>query len=280
MPAKKQKTPKKLKSVTLKESKEIISSESIQNELETPKEREKFMTLGEHLEELRTVLIKSIWVLGFLLSIGLYFGPELYKIIALPYKKVLGQDAKFFQIQLMAPLLIYLKISFMLSVLFGMPIILSFLWSFVAPAVSIETERYGKFIILFSTVLFWSGVIICWFTVFDKLLELFLIVFNPPDVDQRLPVDEYFDIFFNIHLIFGLSFQLPIVLILLGRIGILSSSYLIEKWREGVIILSVFSAVLSPGPDVFSMMMLFIPLLVLFGLSIIVMRFSEKSKLD
>ncbi|MDX1960662.1 MAG: twin-arginine translocase subunit TatC [Leptospiraceae bacterium] len=253
----------------------VVLPENSNKDLDEYNEREKYMTLGEHLEELRTVIIRSLWIIGILLGIGLYFGPELYKILAVPYKKVLGENAKFFQIKLMAPLMIYLKISFMLAVLFGMPIILSFLWGFVSPAVSKESERYGRVIIIFSTLLFWAGVIVCWFTVFDKLLEVFLIVFNPPDVEQRLPVDEYFDIFFNIHLIFGLSFQLPIVLILLGRIGILSSGYLIEKWREAVIILSVFSAVLSPGPDVFSMMMLFIPLLILFGISIVVMKISE-----
>ncbi|NBU99682.1 MAG: twin-arginine translocase subunit TatC, partial [Spirochaetia bacterium] len=109
-----------------------------------------------------------------------------------------------------------------------------------------------------------------------NLLEIFLVIFRPPDVDMKLPIDEYYDIFFNIHLVFGASFQLPIVLILLGRLGILKSAFLINRWREATIIISVFSAFFSPGPDVFSMMMLFIPLMILFFASLIIMVISEK----
>lgn len=100
-------------------------------------------------------------------------------------------------------------------------------------------------------------------------------MFQPPDIDTKLPIDEYYDVFFNIHLIFGLSFELPVVLILLGRVGIVSSNFLLAKWRETLVILSFFSAVLSPGPDVFSMMMLFAPLILLFFASILIMRITE-----
>jgi sec-independent protein translocase protein TatC len=238
--------------------------------------REKYMTLGEHLEELRWVLIKSI-ITVFAIMIGsLFFGSEIHTIFVKPYKNVLGSDATFFQIKLMAPVFIYLKTSFMVSILFGFPFVFYFLWNFVSPALDPTTDKYGKFIILFSTLLFWGGVLVCWFTVFENLLEIFLVIFRPPDVDMKLPIDEYYDIFFNIHLVFGTSFQLPIVLILLGRLGILKSAFLINRWREATIIISVFSAFFSPGPDVFSMMMLFIPLMILFFASLIIMVISEK----
>ena len=180
----------------------------------------------------------------------------------------------------MAPVFIYLQTSFMVSLLFGFPFIFYFAWSFVSPALDTTTDKYGKFIILFSTILFWSGILVCWFTVFENLLEIFLVIFRPPDVDMKLPIDEYYDIFFNIHLVFGISFQMPIVLILLGRLGIIKSSFLINRWREATIILSVFSAFFSPGPDVFSMMMLFLPLMVLFFVSLLIMRFSEKQDME
>lgn len=238
--------------------------------------REKYMTLGDHLEELRWVLIKSLLTLVLLMIVSLFFGREIHTIFVKPYKNVLGADATFFQIKLMAPIFIYLKTSFMVSILFGFPFVFYFLWNFVAPALDETTEKYGKFIILFSTLLFWAGIAVCWFTVFENLLEIFLVIFRPPDVDMKLPIDEYYDIFFNIHLVFGTSFQMPIVLILLGRLGILRSSFLINRWREATIILSIFSAFFSPGPDVFSMMMLFLPLMVLFGVSLFIMRISEK----
>ncbi|WP_210413616.1 twin-arginine translocase subunit TatC [Leptospira ilyithenensis] len=239
--------------------------------------REKVMTLGEHLEELRQRLIYSMLVIFTFMVVTLYFGAEIHSILISPYRAVLGPNAHFFQIQLMAPFIIYLKTSFLLSVLVALPILLFILWGFIVPAVDPRTEKWGKFIILFSTLLFWSGLLLCWFTVFENFLRVFLVVLRPEGIDPYLPIDEYYDLFFNLHLVFGASFQLPIVLILLGRIGILSSSFLLSKWREGILIIAVVSAVLSPGPDVFSMMMLLVPLAFLFFVSAILMKILERS---
>jgi sec-independent protein translocase protein TatC len=255
-----------------------VNTSNLNLEIQEYNPREKVMTLGEHLEELRVVLLKCIATLGILMLITLYFGREIHSILVQPYKNILGKDATFFQIKLMAPILIYLKTSFMISLLISIPIQLYFIWGFISPAVDEKMEQYGKYLIFFSSLLFWSGVAVCWFLVFESFLNVFLVMFHPPDVEMKLPIDEYYDIFFNIHLIFGIAFQLPIVLILLSMLGILSSSFLLNRWREAILILSIFSAVLSPGPDVFSMLMLFAPLLILFFLSIFFMRLMEKKE--
>lgn len=240
------------------------------------RDREKFMTLGDHLEELRMVLIRSLLVVAVIMGISLFFGEEIHRILAQPYKNVLGPQATFYQIKLMAPFMIYLKSSFMISILLGLPFVLFFLWGFVSPALDPKTDRYGKFLIFFSTLLFWFGVWLCWTEAFENLLRIFLVNFRPPDIESRLPIDEYYEIFFNIHLIFGLSFQLPIVLILLGSLGIIRASFLISKWREAIIGLAVAAAVLSPGPDLISMLFLFVPLTVLFAVSIVLMKVIER----
>lgn len=240
--------------------------------------REKFMSLGDHLEELRRRLIHCILIVFAFTTVFMFFGTEVHTIFATPYKKVLGVNATFYQIKLMAPMLIYLKTSFILAILFSIPLLLYILWGFISPAVDPGLELYGKFMIAFASILFWAGLAVCWFTVFENFLKVFLIMFQPPDIDTKLPIDEYYDVFFNIHLIFGLSFELPVVLVLLGKLGLVSSNFLLTKWRETTIILCFFAAILSPGPDVFSMMMLFVPLLILFFVSILIMRFSEKQK--
>lgn len=268
------KTSHKKKNATPAESDTQISLNSPGEKL--TESREKFMTLGEHLEELRQRLLRGILVIILLMSFGLYFGPEIHRIFTAPYKAVLGENAVFFQLKLMAPFIIYLKTSFMLSILLGFPFILYLLWGFIAPALETRTERYGIFLILFSTILFWAGITLCWLTVFENMLRIFLVMFRPPDIETKLPIEEYYDLFFNIHLVFGLAFQMPVVFIIAGRIGIISSGFLISKWRETVIIISVLSAVLSPGPDVFSMMMLFLPLLILFFISLVLMKILEK----
>ncbi|WP_017860033.1 twin-arginine translocase subunit TatC [Leptospira borgpetersenii] len=241
------------------------------------RDREKYMTLGDHLEELRMVLLRSLLVIAVIMGGSLFFGEEIHKILAQPYKNVLGSQTNFYQIKLMAPFMIYLKSSFMISILLGLPFVLFFLWGFISPALDSKADRYGKFLILFSTLLFWFGVWLCWTEAFENLLRIFLVNFRPPDIEARLPIDEYYEIFFNIHLIFGLSFQLPIVLILLGSLGIIRSSFLILKWREAIIVLAIAAAVLSPGPDLISMLFLFVPLAVLFVVSIVLMKVIERA---
>ncbi len=276
MAAKKKSTKSKTKQKPIPleiETREISTSETSLEEFDP---REKYMSLGDHLEELRIRLIKCLFIVFAITVFFMSFGAETHKILAGPYKRVLGENATFFQIKLMAPILIYLKTSMMLAVLISVPFILYLIWGFIAPAVDKNTERYGKVLIIFATFLFWSGITLCWFTVFESFLRVFLVLFRTPDIETKLPIDEYYDIFFNLHLVFGLSFELPIVLIILGQIGLISSDFLISKWRETTIIIAVASAILSPGPELFSMMMLFVPLLVLFFLSIFLMRFLEK----
>ncbi|PJZ70075.1 twin-arginine translocase subunit TatC [Leptospira perolatii] len=239
-------------------------------------DREKFMTLGEHLEDLRMALIRTLIVFSIFFVASLFFGEEVHKIFSKPYKNVLGPNATFYQIKLMAPFMVYLRTSFMLSVLFSFPFTLYYLWGFVSPAFEPKTEKLGKVLILFSTALFWLGIWLCWTQAFENLLRIFLVALRPLDIETKLPIDEYYDVFFNIHLIFGLAFQLPVVLVLLGAIGILKSSFLIAHWREALMGLAVASAALSPGPDVMSMMMLFIPLIFLFAISLILMKVVER----
>ncbi|MCB1158043.1 MAG: twin-arginine translocase subunit TatC [Leptospiraceae bacterium] len=235
------------------------------------------MTIGEHLEELRQVLIRGLFVLGVFIIVALFFGEDVHKILTTPYKNVLGKNATFYQIKMMAPFMVYLKTAVMISILFSFPIQLYFIWGFISPAVEPKHERYGKIIILASTLLFWAGIALCWYSVFEKMLQFFLVVFQLPDIETKLPIDEYYDIFFNLHLIFGIAFQLPIVLVLLGAMGILRSAFLFSKWREVTIFLAIASAFLSP-PDWVSMVALLIPLEILFFLSLIVMKMVERKE--
>ncbi|TGK05495.1 twin-arginine translocase subunit TatC [Leptospira langatensis] len=239
-------------------------------------EREKFMTLGEHLEELRSVLLRTIFVFSFFFVASLFFGEEIHKIFTRPYKNVLGEGATFYQIKLMAPFMVYLRTGFMVSVLVSFPFTLVFLWGFVAPALEPKTARLGKALIAFSTILFWLGVWLCWTQAFENFLRIFLVTFRPLDIETKLPIDEYYDVFFNIHLIFGLAFQLPVLMVLLAALGILKLSFLLSHWREAILGLAVAAAVLSPGPDIMSMLMLFIPLLGLFAISLVLIAIIER----
>ncbi|TGL62997.1 twin-arginine translocase subunit TatC [Leptospira sarikeiensis] len=260
----------------IQNSQENLTPSIEASEESLPHDREKYMTLGEHLEELRSVLIRSILVFTLFFIVALYFGEELHKLVIKPYKNILGDSATFYQIKLMAPFMVYLRTGFMVSLLITFPFVLAFLWGFVSPALEPKTARLGKALIAFSTVLFWLGVWLCWAQAFESFLKIFLVTVRPLDIETRLPIDEYYDVFFNMHLIFGLSFQLPVIMVLLAAVGILKLSFLLKHWREAFVGIAFAAAVLSPGPDVISMLMLFVPLILLFAISLVLIAIIER----
>ena len=142
-------------------------------------------------------------------------------------------------------MLIYLKTFYTL------PFFLVFHFSYIffrvlsSPAVDVSMERYGKSMIAFCHFYFLEWGLLFAGLQCLKILRVFLIMFQLPDIDTKLPIDEYYDVFFNIHLIFGLSFELPVVLILFGRIGLVSSNFLLAKWRETIVILFFLSSPFS-----------------------------------
>jgi sec-independent protein translocase protein TatC len=216
-------------------------------------------------------------VLGVLTSLLLFFSSDLHRILSDPYKRVLGEKAMFFPIKLMGPFMIYLQASFVVALIASLPIILYFFWGFIVPAVSHEIEKSGKLVIIVSSLLFWAGVALCWFRIFESILYFFLVYINPPDVRQELPLDEYYSIFFMIHLLFGLAFQLPIVVVILGRLGIVHSSFFISRWRESTMVVAVISVLI--GPEIISSLILFGCLMVLFIGSVVFIRVAEKKEI-
>lgn len=244
------------------------------------------MSLGEHLEELRRRLL---WILGVLIvasgAAGI-FVEEIHSFLVKPYLTAAAQAPTLQGIpgatglilgSVYGALEIYFKLSMMVGMIVTLPIALSLLWGFVTPAVSVRTARIGHGAVAASTLLFWSGVTFAWVYVFPISLGMMLNTFLPEGVVAQTSLEKYYSFLFMIVLGSGLTFQLPMVVVMLGAIGIVTTAWHARVWRYVIIAILLFAGFITP-PDPFSIFALAVPLIVLYAVSVGIVWLIERAR--
>jgi sec-independent protein translocase protein TatC len=246
-------------------------------------DRERYMTLGDHLEELR---MRLLWIIGILVvtsSITGIFIERIHSFLISPYKAVVAQlpsaqtSPGLILGSIYGSLEIYFKLAVMIGSLITLPLALTILWGFVTPAVSKKTARIGHSIVLASTLLFWIGVVFAYVYVFPLSLDMMLYTFLPEGVIAQTSLEKYYSFLFMIVLGSGITFQLPMVVILLGATGIIPIAFHRKIWKFVTIGILAFSGFFTP-PDPFSLFALAIPLWALYAISVSTVWLIEKGK--
>ncbi len=237
--------------------------------------------LMEHLIELRMRLVRSLVAFIVLFVIFFYFSKGIFNILVLPYGRIAGDSARLIYTAPQEFFFTQMKVAMFAAGFCALPVILSQIYAFVAPGLY-KRERAGFAPYLIATPVFFAlGGLLVYFVVLPNLLNFFIHTGEKqPGVTpiELLPrVSEYLSLIMTLIFAFGLVFQMPVILTLLGRIGIISSQFLIDKWRYAAIIITAVAGVLTP-PDILSMMTLAVPGMLLYGLSILSVRFVEKQR--
>lgn len=229
------------------------------------------MPFLDHLDELRMRLLKSIVAVVVLSFVAFYFSDYLVKGIIYP----LG-DIKLYVTEVTGSFYAYLKISLVTGVLASLPIIFYQLWSFVAPGLYSSEKKTILPLVVVSTILFLMGAAFCWFLMLPLALK-FLIGFSGDLFSPIITVNNYIGFAGMLLLAFGFGFELPVVAYFLGRIGLINARFLAKGRRYAAILILVGAAIITP-PDVFTQMMLGVPLYLLYEVSIIVVRMTQKKR--
>ncbi len=162
------------------------------------------------------------------------------------------------------PFVIYIKAGFLAGAIISSPAVFYFMWQFVAAGLYPHEKKYVHLFLPFSLGLFFSGAALAFFFVFPPVLSFFFGIADALGTEMRPRLSEWLSFVLLLPLGFGVSFQLPLVMLFLERINVFSVSIYLAKWRIAVLVMAIVAMVLSPGGDPYSMLMMLVPLVGLY----------------
>ncbi|MCZ2527215.1 MULTISPECIES: twin-arginine translocase subunit TatC [Streptomyces] len=249
------------------------------------KDAEGRMPLTEHLRELRSRLFKSVVGIVVVTVATAFFYNEIIETMTSPVLKSVGCDTSFLELAkeadghcaritmngLITPFTLALKVSLVGGLVFSSPIWLYQLWGFLAPGLHKHEKKYALSFVAAGFPLFLAGGYLS-YNVLPQAAKV-LIEFTPVGVNNFLPLDELLDLVLRMVVVFGLSFELPLLLVLLNFGGVISGSRMLGWWRGMIMGITLFSAIATPSTDPLSMLALAAPIWVLYfaaaGISIL-----------
>jgi len=240
-----------------------------------------------HLVELRQRLINSFIFLFSFFVVCYFFSEEIYSFLVQPYADAVKDDnvnRRLIFTALQETFLTYLRVSFFAALFVSSPIILIQIWKFIAPGLYKNEKKALLPYLIATPVLFLLGGMLVYYLVMPLAIKFFLSFetsaqFGSLPIQLEAKVNEYLSLIMRLIFAFGISFQLPVLLSLLARVGFVDSQYLKKRRKYVIVIIFTIAALLTP-PDPITQIGLGIPLLILYELSILSVKIIEKKKKD
>ncbi|MEG6532332.1 twin-arginine translocase subunit TatC [Caldifermentibacillus hisashii] len=233
------------------------------------------LTVMEHFVELRRRLV-FIVVFFLLAMIGSFFLAEPLIIYLQQTDEAASLELNAFR--LTDPLKIYMQIAFIIACVITSPFVLYQLWAFISPGLYEKEKKITLAYIPVSVFLFLSGISFSYFVLFPFIVRFMKQLGDRMEINQVIGINEYFHFLLQITLPFGLLFQLPVIILFLTRLGIITPDFLSRVRKYAYFILLVIAALITP-PDVLSHMMVTLPLLLLYEVSIWISKLAYRKKM-
>src|SRR5438094_5096607 len=226
------------------------------------------MSFLDHLEELRKRIIHSLISVGVALGVCWRFADVLFRTVARPIYEagvsslVVSSPTEGFNLEL--------KLALMAAIFLASPFVLGQVWLFISPGLSKHERRYALPFIFFSSLLFVVGGLFGYFVAFPFALQFLLLWEKNMGVTALINASEYFDLFIMVELGLAVIFEIPALIFILARIGLVSGSFLLRNTRYAILIAFVVAAIITPTTDIPNMMMMAIPMVALYLLGVVV----------
>ncbi|WP_121710302.1 twin-arginine translocase subunit TatC [Streptomyces sp. E5N91] len=256
------------------------------------KDPEGRMPLAEHLRELRNRLAKALLAIVVVTVVAAFFYQWIINALTDPILQSIGCEKSFAELAqseagsepcaqitingLLGPFTLALKVSLTAGVVLASPVWLYQLWAFVAPGLHRNEKKYAYAFVATGAPLFLAGAYFA-YAVLPTSAKV-LIEFTPNDVDNLLPLDELLDLVTRMVVVFGLSFELPLLLVMLNFTGVLTGKRMLGWWRAMIMGITLFAAIATPSTDPLTMIMLAGPIWVLYFAAVIVSLLNDRRK--
>ena len=236
--------------------------------MSTPETPDSFLS---HLIELRTRLLRALIAVGLVFICLFPFAGDLYALLAHPLLAVLPKGGQMIATDVVGVFLVPMKVTMMVAFLIALPYVLYQVWAFVAPGLYKHEKRLALPLIAASVLLFFTGMAFAYFLVFPTVFG-FMAKVAPEGVAWMTDIEKYLSFVLSTFVAFGVTFEVPVVVIVLVRLGVVDIAKL-KEWRPYVIVGAfVIGAIFTP-PDVVSQIMLAVPLWLLYEIGILLSRF-------
>jgi sec-independent protein translocase protein TatC len=236
---------------------------------------EEKLPLTAHLEDLRKRLIRILIAIGIGFGVCYYFKDPLFTVLTQPVVAVLPKNSYMIYTNLPEAFFIYMKIAFFASLLLTSPYTLYQIWLFIAPGLYKKEKIYVIPFVLSSSLLFIGGVLFGYYVALPPAFKFF-VSFSTDVLKPMFSFREYLSLFLKFLLAFGICFELPVFMFFLAKMGIVNARMLSRQRRYAILIIFIAAAILTPSPDALSQVIMAIPLMLLYEISIVVAKFAKK----
>ncbi len=239
---------------------------------------EKAMSFLEHLDELRRRLIVCVIAVGVGFIIAYIFSEEIFNIIIAPIIRALPEGTTLIFIGVTEAFMTYLKMSLVAGIVIALPVILYETWMFVAPALYAHEKKYVLPFMSSAIIAFVGGVCFCYFLVLPPAATFLLKGYSTQTIKAMPTMREALSLTLMLLFAFGVTFQLPFVLLILGKIGIITHRTLTKYRKFAIVIIAIAAAIITPTPDAVTMLLLIVPLWILYETSVILVWIFGKKE--
>jgi len=234
------------------------------------------MSFFEHLGELRKrILYSALFIFVFFMA-SWTFVDKIYQWISHPLIQFLPKGQKLAFTGLTDPFMMYIKLSFISGLFLAAPFIFYQLWLFISPALNQKEKRYVFPFVFFTTFFFVLGGAFGYYFIFPWACKFFLGVGK--DFLAIITINEYLSLVFRILIGIAVIFELPVLVFLLAKLGILTASFLIKYFKYAVVLIFIIAAVITPTPDIITQTLFAAPMMVLYLLSILIAKIVGRKK--
>jgi sec-independent protein translocase protein TatC len=238
-------------------------------------EEEDGMSFLDHLEELRWRIVKA--VIGVVVGgiIAAVFIDWIMNVVLLKPATMTNPPLELQNIKPFGQFSLYMEVIITCGVILSIPNILYQIWKFIEPALKPNEKKYVSSIVFFSSLCFITGIVFAYFVMLPTSLGFFA-QFGSAIIKNIIAVDEYYSFIISVMLTAGIVFELPMISFFLSKIGILKPAFMRKYRKHAIVLILLIAGIVTPSPDVTSQLLLGVPLFLLYEISILICKFSQK----